>query len=442
MSHYLFVTFFAGGNVPPQLGLAQRLVERGHRVTVLADDCLAPEAEQTGARFVGYQHAKNRPTKALEHYPISDWELSPLAGFRQMVEQVVCGEPLEIAHDVMDLHAADPIDALACCGMILGPILGAEKIGVPSLVLMSNLDLRPVPGRPPNGPGLGPMRGPLGWLRDRVFDGVARRIFAAGRPKMQAARRELGLPRVDHPLDEYSRAHCVLLLTSRAFDFQHEPLPRTVYCGPVLDDPAWIDDSQAPDLPVGDEPLVLATLGSTFQDQKQVYQRVVEGLGRIEARSIVTLGEIFEPGELEPRDHVTVVRAAAHGPILARASAALIHCGHGSVIKALAAGVPLVCMPLGRDQHDNAARVAWHGAGVVLKPEASAEVIAGALSKVLATPSMREAARDMAREIRAEIDRDLAIEELEAAAGRGRIGFGQVTAETTGTLEPSATPGS
>jgi UDP:flavonoid glycosyltransferase YjiC (YdhE family) len=36
------------------------------------------------------------------------------------------------------------------------------------------------------------------------------------------------------------------------------------------------------------------------------------------------------------------------------------------VIKALAAGVPLVCLPMGRDQEDTAARVTLSGSGVRL----------------------------------------------------------------------------
>ena len=38
------------------------------------------------------------------------------------------------------------------------------------------------------------------------------------------------------------------------------------------------------------------------------------------------------------------------------------HAGHGTVLKTLAAGVPMVCMPMGRDQKDNTVRVLRLGA--------------------------------------------------------------------------------
>ena len=43
---YLFALTDAGGTVPPELGVVRRLVERGHRVTVLADESMA---DQSGA---------------------------------------------------------------------------------------------------------------------------------------------------------------------------------------------------------------------------------------------------------------------------------------------------------------------------------------------------------------------------------------------------------
>jgi hypothetical protein len=56
-------------------------------------------------------------------------------------------------------------------------------------------------------------------------------------------------------------------------------------------------------------------------------------------------------------------RSAPHGEILRQASLLITHCGHGTTLKALAAGVPMVCMPMGRDQNDTAARVVHASAG-------------------------------------------------------------------------------
>ena len=65
-------------------------------------------------------------------------------------------------------------------------------------------------------------------------------------------------------------------------------------------------------------------------------------------------------------------------------------------MKGLAAGVPLVCMPMGRDQNDTAARVVHRGAGVRISPTAKAATIRTAVREVLATPSYREGASRIA----------------------------------------------
>jgi UDP:flavonoid glycosyltransferase YjiC (YdhE family) len=70
-------------------------------------------------------------------------------------------------------------------------------------------------------------------------------------------------------------------------------------------------------------------------------------------------------------------------------------------MKGLAAGVPMVCIPIGRDQTDNAARIVGLGAGVKVKPKASVATIRAAVEDVLAGTSYRDAAGAMAKTISA-----------------------------------------
>jgi UDP:flavonoid glycosyltransferase YjiC (YdhE family) len=81
------------------------------------------------------------------------------------------------------------------------------------------------------------------------------------------------------------------------------------------------------------------------------------------------------------------------------------HAGHGSVIKALAAGVPLVCIPHGRDQRDNTARVVGAGAGIRLTRRASAAAIWNAVHRLLTEPSYRANAEWLAAAFGAEARR-------------------------------------
>jgi MGT family glycosyltransferase len=215
-----------------------------------------------------------------------------------------------------------------------------------------------------------------------------------------------------HPWDEHSRADRVILLTSRHFDYPYELPPRTVFAGPVLADPLWNDRDDASQ-GNADKPLVLVSLGSSFQNQLEMYRRIVAALGRLPAEAVVTLGNVFEPGELPAPDNVRVVASAPHGPLLERAAAMISHCGHGSVMKALAAGVPLLCMPISREQPENAARVDWLGAGLRLDAGASSEDIERSLLRLIEDDRFRSRARQLSRDIRREVAEHIAVNELE-----------------------------
>ena len=111
---------------------------------------------------------------------------------------------------------------------------------------------------------------------------------------------------------------------------------------------------------------MLVGFSSTYQDQAPLLQRVVDALSSLAVLGVVTLGQMLQAGDVAPSHNVTVIQSAPHGPILREASVAVTHCGHGTVMKALTHGVPMVCIPMGRDQNDTAARVVHHGAGVRL----------------------------------------------------------------------------
>ena len=96
------------------------------------------------------------------------------------------------------------------------------------------------------------------------------------------------------------------------------------------------------------------------------------------------------------------------------AALAITHAGHGVTIKSLAAGVPPVCLPMGRDQLDIAARVVHAGAGVRREHTAAPTEIASAAEQVLGEASYREAAERIATTITEETITDRAVEEIDA----------------------------
>jgi MGT family glycosyltransferase len=133
---------------------------------------------------------------------------------------------------------------------------------------------------------------------------------------------------------------------------------------------------------------------------------------------VLTLGDVLAPDVLRVPPNVAVHAFAPHAALLAHASLVVTHAGLGTVMAALAHGVPLVSVPMGRDQDTNAARVEALGAGRALAGDAGAPEIGRAIAEVLGTPSYREAAARVQRSFAAAPGVSGAAEELEALCAR------------------------
>jgi UDP:flavonoid glycosyltransferase YjiC (YdhE family) len=417
MKRFLFAMVEGGGNVPPQLGAVRRLVARGHAVRVLGDRALAAEVAEAGAEFAPWQRAPHNNMRDRRHDRVRDWEpKSPIAKMKRVAKEVLFGPAELYARDLLDEVERFSPDALAVDCLLFGAAIGAEKSGLPAAVLMHTICYLPLPGVPPYSFGLSRARGPLGRVRDRLLWRLFLHTFdKEGIPPLNGARAALGLPPIRHVTDGLSRLSRVLILTSASFDFVSTSLPDHVrYVGAPVDDPAWAGPA-----PVGSEPLVLVALGSTFQNQAALTQRVIDACGQLPLRALVTLGDVFAPSDFRAPANVDVVGSAPHNAVLPRARITVAHGGHGTVIKSLAAGVPVLCVPLGRDQKDNGARVVDAGAGLTLSPGASTATICRTMRRLLDEPSFAEAARRMRDAIAAERAGDPLLRELEALADGG-----------------------
>jgi MGT family glycosyltransferase len=418
MSKYLFTLWEGGGETPPILSLIRALAAEGHDVAALGDEVLGADIEAAGAEWVPWTTAPSKRSYSPDEDLARDWEArTPLGAFRRFRDGIAFGPSSRYAQDTRAELARRRPDVVVNPTLMFGAQAAAEAAGIPQAVLLTCSYVVPGTGAAPYGSGWAPPRNGRERLRLKMMDKLALRLWATGLPALNAARAELGLRPVAHPFDQIHAAERFLVLTSPSFDFAIDGLPANVrHVGPRLDDPAWAG-TWAP--PPGDAPLVLVGLSSTYMAQDDLLRRITEALGALPVRALVTLGPALEPGILGPTPpNVTVVAAAPHREVLEHAAVVVTHAGHGTVIKSLAAGVPVVALPMGRDQPDNAARLVAAGAGVALKPSAKAATIRDAVAGVLATESYTAAARRLAAAIAAEAEPDRAVAELEALARR------------------------
>lgn len=443
MRRFTFVLFEGGGNVPAQLSIARRLVGRGHDVHVLGDRAVEADARSASCTFSAFQTAPHHAFRDRDGDLVRDWGASnPLSQIGRIADQLMFGPAERYARDVLTEVERRRPDALAVDCLLFGAMLGAERSGLPTAQLHHMPYSFPLPGVPPFGLGLPPAVGPLGTARDAVLGRLIGLVFERmGRRHVNAARAALGLPPLKSVFDQARRQARVLVLTSRGFDFAGRvPLPANVtFVGPQLDDPTWVRPWVSPwpasparraDTCIEEErPLVLVSLGSTFQNQGPVLARLVGALGGLPVRALVTTAGVVQPGELGASENVVCVESAPHHAVLPHVALVVTHGGHGTVMKALSHGKPVVCVPFGRDQADNAARVEAAGAGVRVSKGGSTRTLRRTIERALGDRSLAEGARRVAEEIGRDQAEDRAVMELEQLAGRREASWAAVPSQ-------------
>ena len=414
---FLFALWDGGGNVTQQLTLARRLTERGHSVRVLTEDRLADAVMGAGCRFEPFVRAPNRadPDEDL----IRDWEArTPLGAFARARDNIVMGPAPAYAADTRAALDRETVDVLVSDYMLLGVPIAGEAAGVPTAAIVHHIYIFPEPGKPAPGPGFLPSDRALARARDRLVTRMFLALFNRGLGAVNRARREQGLEPLDHVLNQMDHVDLVLILTSEGFDFVGSGRPSHVrYAGPVLADPAWVEPWRSP-WSDDDLPLVVVSFSSTYMSQERVLVRTIQALSELPVRVLVTTGPAVDPRRLPRPTNVVAVRSAPHAEIFPHAAAVVTHAGMGTVTRALTSGVPLLCLPMGRDQLDIAARVVHAGAGLRLRPGAPRRAIARAVERLIGDPSFREAARKVGDRMLADAAEDRAVSELEALAGR------------------------
>ena len=418
---FLLTLWEGGGNVPPELGVAARLIARGHDVHVLADPTIGPAAMAAGCTFSPWRRAPHRTSLDPAQDPIKDWETkNPLVMLSRARDRFIAGPAAGFAADTsaaIDVHRPHVVVPDA---FLFGSIIAAQAASLPIALLVPNIWMLPTSGTPAIGPGFALAKTALGRTRDAAMLAIVNRVLGAGLPAINEARSAYGLAPLSSFYDQALDADRILVLTSPAFDYAASSVPSNVrYVGPILDDPDWVDAWESPWPDDDERPLVLVGFSSTYQNQGPVLRRVIEALSALPVRAVVTVGQMLDTRELTATANVAVVASASHTQILAEAALVVSHCGHGTTMKALAAGVPMVCIPMGRDQNDTAARIVHHGVGVRLPPRASASRIARAVNNVLSNDRFRSSAARLSSAI-ADVGQTVdLVFELEALAGHG-----------------------
>ena len=383
MSRFLIVaTGGAGGDLPPLIAAGQALRERGHETFFIGDAAVDRALSGLGLEVQVLPAELNlgpRLAGAVREAMTTTGGDLKAAG--PMVERALAAWAKEVARPVGQAVVQLRPDA-AVTSLFGVEVMKEADLSSPWAVVNSTFYVGPNPPRPVE-EDIGPRAIPL-ILR------YAQLIEAAD---------------------------MVLHATDPVFDFSFDQLPaRHHYVGPLglweprLDTPSYLEEP-------GD-PWVLVSISSQLQDDLPLAEAALEALADKPVRVVLTVGPDHEPEEVSVRPaNAHVEQVVPHSAVLKRGVLLVSHAGHGSVMKALWEGRPMVLVPWGRDQPGVAARAHALGvAEVVARGPGSEVTLAAAIDRVLASSEMREAAASHATRLQATDPPGTAATHLESLA--------------------------
>jgi UDP:flavonoid glycosyltransferase YjiC (YdhE family) len=410
MARFLFASIAVPAHTTNPLPFAARLVERGHEVDWYAGRAFHDRIAAVGARPVAYGEAVDFSHGELyDHFP----HLRHLTGARvisRAFSEIFVGQAVARGRDLSRHLAGRPADAMLCDELSFGVGLVSEAGGPPWATFGDGPLPFPEPDTPPFGPGILPMRGPLGRLRNRMVGAGARlALFRTAQRAYDAARAELGLrPATGTFFDHAASPYLHLQGCTPAFEYPRRHLPAHVHwVGALRPDPpaGWQPPAWWHDVTDAERPVVHVTQGSIRPEMTELVAPTIRALADTPVLVVVTTGGPSEAdvavalgGPLPA--NVRVAQFVPYDLLAPHADVFVTNGGYTGVTIALHHGVPIVQAGNTEEKGEIGARIQWSGVGVRLRATRPADTaVRTAVRRVLAEPAFRSAAQRVAAEM-------------------------------------------
>lgn len=383
MAKILWLNWSGGGNLPPSLGIARTLTERGHSVAFAGRPEMVPRVERAGFRAIeltrAYEQVARYPNKWLPR--AASYLTSPAVG--EQIRALLASE----APDLTIVDAMFPV-ALDEVARFEGPT-----------IVMCHTCV---------------------WRGLDMWKGMAAMLVGL--------RAEAGLGALPVELNELWMARDLVLVTTlKTLDEGSGALAnpeKLRHVGPVLERERHGARVSLPWSENDATPLVLVSF-STMPEQGSVakFQNAIDALAALPVHGVVTVGDSIDPAALKRAPNVAVFATADHDDLMQRAALVMTHGGHGTLMRALTNGLPMVVIPgMAADQPVNAAAAQAWGVGRALPGDATVEAMRSAVESVLSTPSYREAAQALSRRLAGVDGARNAADEIETLIARATSG--------------------
>lgn len=417
MSHFGVLSYKGTGHLNPLITLSRELVARGHRVTFFHDAELEARIRPHGLGFFpiaapsdssGDASRRQKPSSAI---PILRYRIRRTIND---MERFLRATPQALTRAGVD---ALIIDELA----LAGPTV-AEMLHLPYFVISTSVPHDFGWSAPRS---IAPSKSIFIRLQNALLEISVLRMRGPVRRRLDNFRRQAGLGPIRQIKQVFPElAHITQL--PQCLDFPRSGLPPTFhYTGPFVDEAARLP-TEFPWDQLDGRPVIYASLGTTLKGESTIFHLIAEACDGLGVQLVIALGgrrdpEMFHDMPGKP----LIVKDAPQLELLKRAEIVITHAGPNTVFETLMQGKPMIALPKAFDQPAIAARLAWLGAAIVLRPgKLSVQELRSALATVLSDPSYRNAARGIQARIRSTHGLERAADLIEQALENHAGGFG------------------
>jgi UDP:flavonoid glycosyltransferase YjiC (YdhE family) len=336
----MVAAFGDAGHAFPAIALGRALAERGHEVVVETWERWREPVEELGIEFAAAEEYTVFPPPAF-----GSGDASAADAARALAPLLAEWRPHAVVSDILTL----------------APTLAAEVAGVRHATLIPHLYPVSEEEMPFFASGARLPRTALGRALWRVSTPLLEIGLRQGRDELNEQRALLGLAPSERFHSGISE-RLALVATFPQLEYPRQWPAHVRVTGPMEFEVPHPDV----ELPAGEAPLVLVAPSTAKDPQCSLVRAALEGLAQEPVRVLATTNLARPRRPIEVPGNAVLVDWVSYTQALAQARLVICHGGHGTAVRALGAGVPVLCCPVEGDMVENALRVDWAGAGLSL----------------------------------------------------------------------------
>jgi UDP:flavonoid glycosyltransferase YjiC (YdhE family) len=369
----VFTTWGSFGDLHPFMALALELKARGHRPAIASIAEYRPKVEAAGIDFfplrpwVELPDTKEGQEKIRRIMDLRD-------GPRYVIQEMLAPTTRETYEDsIAAIRADGGADLLVSHAVPMAAPIVAARTGIKWISsVLSPISLTSVydPATPPEFPFLRKLL-LLHPALAKAFNRSLHRITEPWIADVRKFRKEIGLAPGEHPVFEaqHSPRRVLAMFSNVMAKLQPDHPSNTIITGfPFYDR----DQAEAPAREVmgfmeGGEPPILFTLGSAaVRVGDEFYRTSIEVAKQLNRRALLLVSESSSLLRTNLPNGIKAIAYAPHSLVMPCSSVVVHQAGVGTTGQALRSGRPMLIVPHGQDQPDNARRCEELGVALVV----------------------------------------------------------------------------